>query len=575
MNNIKKISAILAVALGLSFVSAVSASATTPANQTVSLAVLYDDGHTPVVQSSADVKTANGVAGPANTVTLQVLSNQTKKTVVTVSGAGATIASSNGTSSGKVTITSGATSAFVSNDTPTVQLYTIVINTPNVGTIVANTYLETSSGIFSATADSSATITVNAAAKAGTFAPADSTALLNAGTDTTTATDATIAVSKNVGTQAGNIRLVLKDGVGSAYAGTDVYAQISGSGLIANGNTSGTSRLAAITLTNGVGYVGISPDGTAGTGTITVYVGNSVFATKTVAFSGTASKFEITKGWGIYRVGSNGTNGSSTTSGIAVKVTDANGNLVADGTTVYASSATTTVATISSTQTTVAGIAYFAVTGVAAGSSAITFTDNGNATTAVASATTSVTVGNSFASTLKLAFDKDTYAPGTEVKITLTALDASGNAISDTASVSASYVNLLDADITSSTQLGGISLAGSATPKFINGIATWTVYAPLYQGTFTVKAKSGTATGLATAAKGIELSATANISGSSDTSLALDAANAATDAANNAYEEAQNATQAASNALIAVQALAVQVKALIALVNKIKAKLKA
>ena len=163
--------------------------------------------------------------------------------------------------------------------------------------------------------------------------------------------------------------------------------------------------------------------------------------------------------------------------------------------------------------------------------------------------------------------------------MTITAKDSLGNAIAD------GKYSLFDT--TTSTTVFSTSAQlttapfGSRYVDFVSGKATATFYAPYTVGDLNMKAhiwaSAPTAFGVVAALADTDLAAKATIAGAvGDTSsLAYDAASAATDAANNAYEEAQNATQAASDALAAVKALAVQVKALIALVNKIKAKLKA
>jgi hypothetical protein len=305
-------------------------------------------------------------------------------------------------------------------------------------------------------------------------------------------------------------------------------------------------------------------------------------------FGGTAAKFSASNEFGVYRVGSNGADGVTTTlgSGIAVTVTDANGNPVPNGTVVYAVSNTPTVATVSSSATTTGGIAYFGVAGVSVGTASFTFNNQPTGTTPTATANDSLTVGSSVASKVTLSFDKSSYANGSVVKLTLTAFDSNGNPISDVAAVGYSYTNFLSADFVSSVALGGATLTGSATPTFTNGVATWNLYAPLSAGPFTVTGTTGTATGLALSAQKIALTASSQVADPNATantsafSEATDAANAATTAANEATTAAQAATTAATqasaqaaSALAAVNALSAKIASLATSLAKILKKL--
>ena len=117
--------------------------------------------------------TGRGVAGPANTVTVKGFSadSSTVRSLITVSGAGATILSAPGGSIG-----SGATSVVIPGGAPTVGV-NIVILTPTVGTVVVSTFNESgpATGIYGSTATNIVTITVGATAYNNTYASAVST----------------------------------------------------------------------------------------------------------------------------------------------------------------------------------------------------------------------------------------------------------------------------------------------------------------------------------------------------------------------------------------------------------------
>jgi hypothetical protein len=385
------------------------------------------------------------------------------------------------------------------------------------------------------------------------YSAANSTSILNAAsTGVTTATvDATIAVGKAASTNAGTVVVSLKDSASAAIAGT-VSATISGSGLITvdtnnNTTTAGTLRSSsAATTAGGLAYVHITSDGTAGVGTVTISNTDvngvtTVLSTETVTFSGAIATLVATNAFTNLAVGANGTNGSSTLYALKVKATDANGNKVADGTTVYATSSDLTKATISASQTTVSGYAYFAVQGVAVGTATITF---GEAATSPTVTTTAVlTLTGNAASTVTLAFDKASYSPGEKMVLTLTAKDSTGAGISD-----GTYTAFFTAMPSANVALQGDLL--TANPVIVAGVATYNLYAPLTTATVTITATTGTA-GLATAAQGLVISASADVVG--DTA-AVDAANAATDAANYAADAADAATTAAEEATAAAVA---------------------
>jgi len=218
---------------------------------------------------------------------------------------------------------------------------------------------------------------------------------------------------------------------------------------------------------------------------------------------------------------------------------------------------------------------YVPVTGVAAGTAVVTVKDS----TAVYSATGSLTVAKAVINTLTAAFGAASYNAGDAATLTITAKDSTGAAVAD-----GYYLSAL-AGAASVSQSLTSTLFGTEL-HFVNGVATAKFFAPYNGGTLTANVYAGASTTVLGATLQAEASAVAHTAtatitaaGGGDAALALDAANAATDAANNAYDEAQNATQAAQDALAAVTALAKQVSSLIAsvksltaLVSKIKAK---
>jgi hypothetical protein len=377
------------------------------------------------------------------------------------------------------------------------------------------------------------------------------------------------------GVQAANILASLNGTGGSPYIGQTVSVSIAGPGYVGIAaepnattiNTTATARTGSVTDTAGFESIAVKADGTTGVATVTVSVtdknsgATTVLGTKTVTFYGAGTKFAATQGVTIFPVGTSGTDGSSTTPGVTVLVTDANGVAVG-GASVYASSATIATATVTaSAQTTDAkGKAYFRVTGVAAGTSVLTF---GNLATApTVSTTTTVTVGSSTGTTVTLAFDKASYISGEKGVLTLTVKDASGNPVAD-----GTYTNLFTANLTSSVALGGDSLGTSASPALVGGVKTWAIYAPATVGAFSVNGTTGTA-GLVVAAQGKAVTASATVTGSTG---GISPAEAAAIAAAKAAADAAIAAVAALSKTVAslVAAITAQIRALSALIKKL------
>ena len=425
-------------------------------------------------------------------------------------------------------------------------------------------------------------------------------------------------VAKTLGTVAGHIVVTVKDQNNAVYNGATVSAVVTGSGLVLGASSkpattvAGTKRADSVVLTGNVAYFSVSADGTAGSSSIAISLTDPVSgvttALKTVSltFAGTsAAKVTATQNLSVAKAGAqlganpnanyppataydnggvvgngatlttnNGGNGG--TVAVTLAVLDSNGvAVIAPGAIKVVSDATGVISSGSCVEYTTAGYTNQYECSVTAAANAtsgqtanVTFGALGaDGVTYVYSAPVKFAVGGKIASNT-MSFDASTYAPGAPVVVTITSKDSAGNAAYD------QDASLLDATAKATTALGGsAALPGNAATTVIGGASVIKGnYAPTFATDFGLSGTTGT---LTTTTVVQALSAKATVAGGDSSSLAYDAASAATDAANNAYEEAQNATQAASDALAAVKALAVQVKSLIALVNKIKAKLKA
>ena len=625
--SIKRIALVAAAALtlgGFSAVSANAAAATTATPFYVSAAdsaSLATDG-----TATAATETANGVAGPYNYVTLTAASSLVSGATlgIAVSGVnGALSITHQGATAGTDTLTvSGNT---VTSNTNAINTAVVKILTPTVGsfTVTVSKNVDTNGQVATTTLQT-ITFTVAAASVVGTVSAANSTSYIQTtalGTKTfagvnalTVSADSTTVLAKTASTTpVAFIKVTLKDtqATPAVIGSTLLSATVSGSALVSGTNTSGAAQSSAIArvataytdTTTGVTFFEVYGDGTAGTGTITIAAGTTVVSTETITFySTTAATATIAKQNLFILNKAGGTLGSATSSdsgttvaktkALIISLKDSAGNSVG-GQAAYltASSSDSTIlsSTINAVEDTDStyglGAGNYIIQPTAAASSTtgktatltVKWTSPTDSTVIVSAPAATFTVGSGTVATVTITPVAATYNVSDLATFTLSAKDSSGNPVADG---NYKIFGSTFTGLTTSAQLTSslFSYSTSEPVKYvqvINGVATSTAYIP-YATQLVVSGVVGTDAALATAIQGTTVSSTVAINSANDSSsLAYDAASAATDAANNAYEEAQNATQAASDALAAVKALAVQVKALIALVNKIKAKLKA
>ena len=372
-------------------------------------------------------------------------------------------------------------------------------------------------------------------------------------TNYTTTVDATPR-SAAMGTSAatnriGQVGVVLVNANGSAAGNLHtVTADITGSGLVLCNNSGtaadGTVRSSVLTLTgtDNVAVCHINSDGTAGPGTVTISVTDSVSGTKTVLGTetftsyGAVAKLEVsTKNYTVGRAGfTTGkaataraaatevgnsaapatvttTSGTATTPAFIVKATDSLGQAVSTAAAPAIVSGTTTVvtggtcllddgatATISSSSN---GVGFyncdFSTSAAAASGAKSTLTirvvDPAGDGTTYLTTTLDVTVGGSI-STETIAFDKTAYAPGEGMTITRTAKDSAGNPVFDGAAAPA---------ITFSKSVGGTAPGASiyvGGTKSSTSAGVQSVFAPSVPGAFTAIATSGNTAGSALSA---------------------------------------------------------------------------
>jgi hypothetical protein len=598
------------------FTSAVAGTVITAGAITVTVAstgpVITSTGGTSNVPGVA--ASVSGVGNGATFITLRVQANALDTAyVVTTSGVGSLF----GTTPNVAGIAAGSTVVLNTAGTiaggfavpkgavlPSVTQFVVAdAFTFNAISSVAGTQTVTVTPVGSTTPPSIMTITWGAAAVP---AVSTTTARLNAADGVVAdGTDTPILVSRALATQAANIIVTVRTAAGTALIGQTVSATITGSGLIraVNGAAAGTgiARATSVVTTGSVASVHVSADGTAGVGTITILVGTTVVATKTVTFHGAVATLTATQGVGVMRSGRTAASteasmtlggvdparttalavGQDTATNISIVAKDVDGNVVplaANPTAVISDAAVISavnIAACTGVALTVcaSGPGNFiantvsAVGGVSGAAATVTFrTPHPTvAGTFISTAALPFTLGGTkTGGTVTMTLDKATYEPGERMIITYTAKDSAGNPVHDWTTVGAPSSNKNIVGLNTA----GIYVAGKHVYGDEAGELT---YAPVTPGAFLVTLGTGTATGAsitATATVGDDAATAASTAAADAAAEATDAANAATDAANAAAEAADAATAAAQDAADAVAALSTQVATYISNLRK-------
>jgi len=615
----KRIALVAAAALAIGGFSAVPAKA---ASSDLPFYVSAADSGVQTTSTVSATKSATGVAGPLNFVSITADSALGSGEVlgITAAGVNGTLSVPTGPTNKTDTLTvSGNTITSTNNN---ISGAVVKILTPTAGTFtvtVSKIVTNNATGAVTQTTLQTFTFTINAASLVGAFSATNSFTVLRETTtaaittnfelvaeyDTTTSALTVSTASSTTGDVKGTtnvntaekyiaVRLLDTQASPAALAGKTVTAVVTGVGLVAGtGSLTDTSTAwgnpapAGTSKTNNAGWAffAVYSYGTAGTGTVEITYTDAagvknVVGSESLVFTGSIATLTATQKAKVLRAGS--ATGATTDTGYAVQLVgkDSAGNIVdISGLTIAGkSSKSTVIADTSGSGVGAAGTlvpfarnltvtgASTAVTGDAA---TVTWSYTDAAGVVISTAAVPFTVGGTSATSVAASFDQTEYAIGDLVTMTLTVKDSKSNSVAD-----GSYFLFDTATgnaFTTSAQLTSAPF-GTGVVSVVGGVATATFYAPYTTGEFKMTAKMTSHSTVATAAQATSITASTNIGGADSTaSLALDAANAATDAANNAYDEAQNATQAASDALAAVTALAKQVNSLIASVKKLTA----
>jgi hypothetical protein len=490
-------------------------------------------------------------------------------------------------------LSASISTGVTSNNTPANTNYTLNFVSPTVaGAYVVQVYATVGSGggtIRSAVLSWPVTVTA-----IDSKADATSTVLIARGTSVVGDVDSVTTFSKalsnvGVGVQAASIKVTQKSAITTAVPNESMTVTITGPGsLTTQSGTSGTANGARAISAKSTDYISVYSDGTSGVATITITGATSgaVLGTKKVTFFGDAATVTAQVVKPVIGV-SAGTAGT-----ILVKVKDSTGVDVTGLSSIGIVSATT--ANISTNYSSTAtfdetkGGYLVTVTGVKAGTSALTATTKASATATTgvdAAAAVTVRVGSTTAATATVTTDKSSYAPGEKATITVVLKDATGLTLAD-----GDYTNIFAAGgIVASYTLGAgsDSITGTSVVGFASEKKEYTVYMPVTEGDVKFSWTNGSNAGFASTYAGKEATPVTVAVSSAQSAAAIDAANEATDAANAATDAALAAADAADAATAAAEdasaavatlaksvnsalkALKKQITSLTALVNKL------
>jgi hypothetical protein len=554
--NFKRIALVAVSALGLGVLSTVPANAAVIATSITSSSVA---GTSTTVQgaaaqdsSTAATLTVSFQATAADTMSVTIVQKSKPALsalyptlllqladTLTAGSSGATSVGASGAYTRQVSTTESSTSVGLTAAANSVAAATFraFIDTATLNASrVAGTYVWTAvmtpyNGITELTAGITTrdiTITVGAAtADSLTIDPSKSTAFLNT---TATTTDAAISAPATASSTAVGILAVRTYNASTIAKPESITVTITGAGLLRFGGTSGTSLV--INSNGSNADIDVLADGRAGVGTIAISTPSRTFSSKSISFYAAAAKtITATVGTPLLAVGAN----VGAVRGVAV---DANG-IAWTGTAYIVASSAADALVAGSATTPVACAAYDTVnlrhncpvTALTTGTAKFKIIDA--ATVALATATSNevtVTVTAATPASVKIEFDKATYAPNERARIYVTPLDASGKAMQ-----SAAYTNLLTSTGISvngsvsytgtTTTVDSLTAAGtmtsaaqtSSTSGARAGSMQYTVYMPASGGTVTLTATGGTSLPLAAQ---VALTATASVTDSGAAALA-------------------------------------------------------
>ena len=279
-----------------------------------------------------------------------------------------------------------------------------------------------------------------------------STAVMSSAATTWAATtggaDSSVAVSNTAsGTSKAVIRVSLRDADGLYATAAESITATTTVGTLGTGSTTSIGKSIvlqydATNISDGYKDIFLFADGTSGTATISISSTSVTFAAKTATFySTTVATLTAVAGTNTIYLGANTASSSNNNFGpiwgLAKDDAGATVRLNATGSAaVYAYSDDLTVISDSGTacafQSSI-GYAVCPLTGVKAGTAKITLRNLGTGATsgAITSSAITIRVQDAAPATLKMAWDKATYAPGERAFLKIWAVDAAGNVLSN------------------------------------------------------------------------------------------------------------------------------------------------
>jgi trimeric autotransporter adhesin len=373
----------------------------------------------------------------------------------------------------------------------------------------------------------------SAAADGAVAAAGTSTAVMYTGSSFgVTNVDSSVSVvsTPSVGTASAVIRVTQKTAAG--LAARESITVTTTVGNVGERTAASGKSVTFVANANGINDIGLFADGSSGTAVITIKTTSVTFANKAATFFGTQAAT-------ITATALATTIGSTSTNAILAVAKDAAGNNIRSADAVYAYSDAVSVI---NTGTAPAGTScgtynstysgYLCpLVGANNGTANITIRDKSTSTlSTVASTAVAIKVNTAPSASVKLEFDKATYAPGEVAYIIVRPLDVAGAAIGAT-----TVTNLFaTGGITSTVAFGNGSetaanLAAAVSPDVAHKVAAvdgygsataiqiYKVYMPSSGGAVTIKATGGSA--LPSAAR-VAVSATATVTDSGAAALA-------------------------------------------------------
>lgn len=419
--------------------------------------------------------------------------------------------------------------ATVTSSTPT----NIVLTAGTyVVTVIATPYLSASGSRTAGTAvTADVSIVVSAASSASntatatySFSKLSNVSVADGAED---AVDSVIDTSATAGVNRGYLFVAVRNAAnGYATADDSLTATVTGVGLVCSESSVCGRSLSKISVLTGDYQFTLQGDGTGGTSTITVTSGvTGLTYTHSVTYYGSAKTITAAAYNPVLAIGANAT-------AVAATAVDSTGANWAGKAYIYASSATDALVGGSATTPVLCSYdsttktQFCPITAIATGTAK--FKVINAATIAGASVTSNevtVTVSNALPATVKLAFNKASYAAGEKAYITVTVLDAAGKTMQGTTysnlfatgGISSSYAFGAGSDTLTAVELI-VDKASSATTPTTAGAKTYTVYMPTgSSGSVKITATGGTSLPVAGQ---VDVSATATVTDNAAAALA-------------------------------------------------------